>query len=63
MAVALGVWVYESDGRLLGILATIKRPSNLAWCDADGRGLAITAVDAVHHVRLKVDGLLPRFLI
>ena len=63
VAVALGVWVYESDGRLLGILATIKRPSNLAWCDADARGLAITAVDAVHHVRLKVDGLLPRFLI
>ena len=62
VAVALGVWVFEPDGRLLGILATPKRPSNLGWCDADGRGLVITAVDAVHHVRLKVEGLLPRFL-
>ena len=34
VAVAQGVWVFEPDGRLLGILATPKRPSNLAWCEA-----------------------------
>ncbi|APW60160.1 SMP-30/gluconolactonase/LRE family protein [Paludisphaera borealis] len=62
VAVALGVWVFEADGRLLGILATPKRPSNLAWCDADGRGLVITAADAVHHVRFHEPGVLPRFL-
>jgi gluconolactonase len=61
VAVALGVWVFEPDGRLLGIIATPKRPANLAWCDPDGRGLAITAVDAVHYVRLKVPGILPPF--
>ncbi|MFO0892620.1 MAG: SMP-30/gluconolactonase/LRE family protein [Isosphaeraceae bacterium] len=61
VAVAEGIWVFDPGGRLLGILATPKRPSNLAWCDADARGLFITAVDAVHHVRLRVPGVPPPF--
>jgi gluconolactonase len=61
-AVAQGIWVFEPTGALLGILATPKRPANLAWCDDDARGLAITAVDAVFKVRLRVAGLLPHFL-
>jgi gluconolactonase len=62
VAVALGVWVFEPDGGLLGILSLPARPSNLAWCDADRRGLAITAVDGVYHVRLNVEGIMPPFL-
>ncbi len=62
VAVAEGVWVFEPSGRLLGILTLPARPSNLAFCDPDGRGLAITAVDAVYHVRLHVQGLVPPFL-
>jgi gluconolactonase len=61
VAVALGIWVFEPDGKLLGIIETPKRPSNLAWCDADAHGLAITAVDAVYSLRLKVPGILPPF--
>jgi gluconolactonase len=61
VAVALGIWVFEPSGRLLGILSLPDRPSNLAWCDHDAKGLAITAVDSVHHVRLRVEGLLPPF--
>ncbi|MGP0067467.1 MAG: SMP-30/gluconolactonase/LRE family protein [Isosphaeraceae bacterium] len=61
-AVAQGVWVYEPDGRLLGILALPKRPANLAWCDRDARGLAMTAVDAVYYVRFRVTGVMPPFL-
>lgn len=61
VAVALGVWVYEPDGKLLGIIATPKRPANLAWRSPGGHVLAITAVDQVHQVRLKVEGLLPAF--
>jgi gluconolactonase len=61
-AVAQGVWVYEPEGRLLGILAMPARPANLAWCDPDARGLAMTAVDAVYSVRMRVEGLLPPFL-
>lgn len=58
VAVALGVWVYEPDGRLLGILELPERPSNLAW-RGDGTTLAITAVDKVYQVRLEVAGFLP----
>ncbi len=61
-AVAEGVWVYEPDGRLLGIIAVPARPANLAWCQPDARGLAMTAVDAVYHVRLRVEGRMPPFL-
>jgi gluconolactonase len=61
VAVALGIWVYEPDGKLLGILATPKRPANLAWRGPGGRILAITAVDQVHAIRLNVCGLLPVF--
>jgi gluconolactonase len=62
VAVALGVWVFEPDGKLLGIIALPKRPSNLAWCGPEGRSLAITAVDEVYRVALRVEGLLPPFL-
>jgi len=62
VAVALGIWVFEPDGRLLGILSMPVRPSNLAWCDSDTRGLAITAVGAVYHVRLRVEGIMPPFM-
>ena len=61
VAVALGIWVFEPDGRLLGILSLPVRPSNLAWCDPDGRGLAITAIDAVYYLRLRVEGAIPPF--
>jgi gluconolactonase len=61
VAVAVGVWVFEPDGRLLGILGMPARPSNLAWCgDARGR-LAITAVDAVYQIDLHVQGILPPY--
>ena len=61
VAVALGLWVYAPEGTLLGILATPKRPSNLAWCGPDANLLAITAVDAVHRVAMKVKGVAPPF--
>jgi gluconolactonase len=62
VAVALGVWVFEPDGRLIGIISVPKRPSNLAWCGRSGGLLAITAVDSVHRVNLKVEGVVPPFL-
>ena len=61
-AVAQGVWVFDPGGTLLGILALPKRPANLAWCDPDGKGLAITAGDTVYKVRLRVAGVMPPFL-
>ncbi|WP_165232796.1 SMP-30/gluconolactonase/LRE family protein [Aquisphaera insulae] len=61
VAVAQGVWVFEPSGALLGILATPKRPSNLAWCGRDGATLALTVVDEVYRIRLAVEGVLPPF--
>lgn len=61
VAVQQGVWVFEPDGRLLGILAVDQRPSNLAWGGPDGRTLAITAVDHVYTVRMRVPGIVPHF--
>jgi gluconolactonase len=62
VAVALGIWVYQPDGRLLGILRTPSRPSNLAWCGPDFRDLAITMGDTVLKVRLKGEGIRPPFM-
>jgi gluconolactonase len=62
VAVALGIWVFEPAGNLLGIISLPARPANLAWCDPDARGLAITAVDSVYYLRLLVEGLMPPFL-
>jgi gluconolactonase len=60
-AVAQGVWVYEPDGTLLGILGTQKRPSNLAWCGPEANVLAITMVDEVYRIRLNTEGCRPPF--
>jgi gluconolactonase len=62
VAVALGVWVFEPDGTLLGILPVPFRPSNLAWRGPDGHRLAITAVGTVYEIELKAKGVLPPFL-
>ena len=61
VAVAQGVWVYEPDGTLLGILATPKRPANLAWCGPEADLLVMTMVDEVYRVRLKTQGCRPPF--
>ena len=61
VAVAQGIWVFDSDGRPRGILATPKRPANLAWCGPEADVLAITMVDQVLQVPLKVRGCAPVF--
>lgn len=61
VAVAQGVWVLAPDGALLGVLATPKRPSNLAWRGPNSDVLAITAVDAVYELPLGSPGIRPPF--
>lgn len=58
-AVALGIWVYEPDGGLLGILRAPKRPSNLAWSGPGATVMVITAVDQVHRTVFRTQGVLP----
>jgi len=59
VAVLGGIWVYQPDGRFLGIIATPKRPSNLAWCGPSRSSLCVTAVDQVFRFHLNVQGVMP----
>jgi gluconolactonase len=57
VAGATGVWVFEPDGTLLGVVVTPERPANSAWGGADRRTLYITARTSLYRVRTKVPGL------
>jgi gluconolactonase len=57
VAGATGVWVFEPDGALLGVLVPPERPANCAWGDADRQTLYITARTSLYCVRVKVPGL------
>ena len=59
VAVLGGIWVYEPTGQFLGIIATPKRPSNLAWCGPHASSLCVTAVDQVFRFHLNVQGVMP----
>lgn len=59
VAVLGGIWVYEPDGRFLGIIGTAKRPSNLTWCGQNASDLCVTTVDQVLRFRLNVQGDMP----
>ena len=54
---ATGVWVFEPDGTLLGVVATPERPANCAWGDADRKSLYVTAQTSLYRIRTKVAGL------
>lgn len=53
---ATGVWVFEPNGELLGVVVTPERPANCAWGDADRKSLYITAQTSLYRVRVKVAG-------
>lgn len=54
---ATGVWVFEPDGALLGVIVTPERPANCAWGDEDRLSLYITARTSLYRIRVKVPGL------
>ena len=54
---ATGVWVFEPDGTLLGVIAPPERPANCAWGDADRKSLYLTAQKSLYRIRVKVAGL------
>jgi gluconolactonase len=53
---ATGVWVFEPDSELLGVIVTPERPANCAWGDADRQSLYITARPSLYRVRTRVAG-------
>lgn len=54
---ATGIWVFEPDGTLLGVVATPERPANCAWGDEDRQSLYITARTSLYRIRTKVAGI------
>ena len=51
-----GVWVVSPDGRHLGTIKPAEVPANVAWGDADGRALYMTARSGLYRVRVNVAG-------
>jgi len=54
-----GVWVISPAGKHLGTIHVPERVGNLAWGDADGKTLYITASTSVYKVRANVAGIKP----
>jgi gluconolactonase len=54
-----GLWILSPEGTHLGTIVGPEHPHNLAWGDADGRTLYLTAQTGVYRVRLKIRGIRP----
>ncbi len=54
-----GIWVLSAEGEHLGTLRLPESPHNLAFGDADGRTLYVTALTSVYRLRINVPGIRP----
>jgi gluconolactonase len=48
-----GIWIVSPAGEKLGLVRLPEAPHNLAWGDADGRTLYVTALTSVYRLRLE----------
>ena len=51
-----GLWAFSPGGRHLGTIAGPEHPHNMAWGDADGRTLYLTAQTGLYRIRLNIPG-------
>jgi gluconolactonase len=51
-----GVWIISPEGKLLGKITTPERPANMAWGDADGKTLYLTAHSSLYKIRVNTGG-------
>ena len=54
-----GVWILSPQGRHLGTIIAPKHPHNMAWGDADGKTLYLTAQSGLYRIRLNIPGVRP----
>jgi gluconolactonase len=54
-----GLWILSPEGKHLGTIVGPEHPHNLAWGDADGRTLYLTAQTGLYRVRLNIPGVRP----
>ncbi|HEY1935902.1 MAG TPA: SMP-30/gluconolactonase/LRE family protein [Acetobacteraceae bacterium] len=52
-----GVWVFEPDGKLIGIIETPEVTANLAFGGSDLRTMFLTSSTSIHTLRVKTPGL------
>ena len=52
-----GVWIISPEGKHLGTIKVPERVSNVAWGDADGKTLYITASTSLYRIKLSATGV------
>ena len=52
-----GVWVISPEGKHLGTIKVPERVSNVAWGEADGKTLYITASTSLYRIKLAAEGV------
>ncbi|UCF94172.1 MAG: SMP-30/gluconolactonase/LRE family protein [Desulfobacterales bacterium] len=51
-----GIWIWDQDGRELGVIATPEVAANMNWGDQDRQSLYITASTSLYRIRLNIPG-------
>ena len=51
-----GLWILSPEGKLLGKIVTPEHPANMAWGDADGKTLYMTAHSSLYKIRVNTGG-------
>ncbi len=54
-----GIMIFSPQAKLLGTIPVPEIPANLAWGDADGKTLYITARTSLYRIRMKIAGVRP----
>jgi gluconolactonase len=54
-----GVWILSPEGKPLGRIEPPEHDANLAWGDADGRALYLTASTGLYRIRVNIAGVRP----
>ncbi len=54
-----GIWVITPEGKHLGTLVFPEQAANLAFGDADGKSLYVTARTGLYRIRVKIAGIGP----
>ena len=54
-----GLWILSPEGKHLGTIVPPMHPHNIAWGDADGKTLYMTAQSALYRMRLNIPGVRP----
>jgi gluconolactonase len=54
-----GLWVLSPAGKHLGTIIAPRHPHNMAWGDADGKTLYLTAQSGLYRMRFNIPGVRP----